>query len=267
MCPIEWATLFYCVVGATVAGLIVFHVAAAYYHLRYYVRRREDAESWKCQPDRWLKPGQNREALIRSSANLTLGGVITGLLIYAMTQGWETPVYTDVAEHGWTYTILSTPLLFVLNDAGAYYIHRALHLPALYKRIHLYHHRFIATSPYVTTAAHPFELLALQLSSFLPLFFIPFHAVSIGVVLVYILVFNIIDHSGVSLQSSLPWQGPSTYHDDHHRHFHCNFGQHLMLWDRLHGTLRRQHYRYGVNVFGGKGKATQGHEDAPFVDY
>ncbi|MCB9788498.1 MAG: hypothetical protein H6744_17590, partial [Deltaproteobacteria bacterium] len=41
--------------------------------------------------------------------------------------------------------------------------------------------------------------------------------------------------------------------DDHHTQFHCNFGQHLMIWDRLHGTLRRQSRQYGAEVFGGRG--------------
>ena len=28
-----------------------------------------------------------------------------------------------------------------------------------------------------------------------------------------------------------------------------------MIWDRLHGTLRRQDRRYGEHVFGGRGAA------------
>ena len=72
-----------------------------------------------------------------------------------------------------------------------------------------------------------------------------------------------------SVRSRLPWQGPSMFHDDHHVHFHCNFGQCFVLWDRLHGTLRRAGRRYGVDVFGGKGApavggAGEGHE---FVRY
>ena len=72
--------------------------------------------------------------------------------------------------------------------------------------------------------------------------------------LIYILAFNIIEHSGVHLESSLPWQGPVMFHDDHHTQFHCNFGQHLMIWDRIHGTLRRNNRTYGVDIFGGAGR-------------
>jgi len=42
-----------------------------------------------------------------------------------------------------------------------------------------------------------------------------------------------------------------------------DLSQHLpwqvfMLWDRLHGTLRRRGRRYGEGVFGGKGEAGKG---------
>ena len=116
---------------------------------------------------------------------------------------------------------------------------------------------------------HPVELLAQQGVSLLPLFFIPFHAASIAVVLLYILVYNVVDHSGVRLVSIPPWQPPSTYHDDHHAHFHVNYGQHLMIWDRLHGTLRRTGRRYGQDVFGGQGLPDRsgGGRQSEFVRY
>lgn len=265
---IEWLELGTYVGGAVLGGLVIFHLAAAYYHIRYYVLRKTDPEAWKIQHKRFLTPKLARSAILLSTFNMTLGGVVTGCLIYAMTKGMPTAIYTDVDEYGWPWLIVSIPLLFVLNDAGAYYVHRALHNKWAFKKIHRWHHRYVATNPYVTVAVHPLELLALQASSFLPLFFIPFHAGVVGAVLVYILIFNIIDHSGVRLVSILPWQGPSMYHDDHHTQFHCNFGQHLMIWDRLHGTLRRHKRKYGKDVFGGRGESEGGENETPdFVHY
>lgn len=264
---VDWPLLMRCLVGPIVAGLLIFHGVAGYYHLRYYVLRRDDPESWKIQSRRFLRPEQQRRAAWLSSANLTLGGFITGSLIFAITQGMPVPIYYDVADYGWPYTIASGVLLFVLNDGAAYYVHRLFHRKTLFRRFHRHHHKFVATSPYVTVAVHPVELVAQQGAAFLPLFFIPFHAAAIGVVLVYILVFNIVDHSGVRLRSRLPWQGPSMYHDDHHTQFHCNFGQHLMLFDRLHGTLRRTDRAYGEDVFGGRGRPDGGADSGGFVRY
>ena len=250
----DWQVLTICVGAATLAGLGVYHTVAGYYHYRYYVRRRSEPETWKCQPKRFLTPALHRTAVLASTGNLTLAGAVTGFLVYGIVSGiLSTPIYTDVSEYGWTYTIVMTVVLFVVTDCINYWMHRLLHVKFLYRRFHRFHHRFVATSPYVTTAMHPVEVLAQQFASFVPLVIIPFHAGSAVAVLLYILIFNIVDHSGVKLISVLPWQPPSQYHDDHHAYFHVNFGQHLMIWDRLFGTLRRQNRRYGKEIFGGHG--------------
>ena len=251
---IDWSLLALCVGIAALVGLLAYHSVAGYYHFRYYVRRRHEPETWKCQPKRFLSPRMHRTAVLLGTMNLTIAGLITGTLVYGVITGAvKTAIYTDVAEYGWAYTIGMTVVLFALTDYINYLVHRAMHIKFLFKHVHCIHHRFVATSGYVATAMHPVELLAQQVASLLLLFFIPFHAVSAMVVLLYILIFNVIDHSGVRLVSALPWQPPSAYHDDHHLHYHVNFGQHLMIWDRMHGTLRRQDRRYGKDVFGGRG--------------
>jgi lathosterol oxidase len=187
--------------------------------------------------------------------NMTIGGVITGFMIYGIQHGLPNQLYFDVAEKGWAYTILSVPLVFIVIDAGAYYVHRALHIKWLFKRVHRHHHKYIATTSFAAVAMHPVELMSLQAAAFALIFIVPLHPAVMGFVMIYILVFNIIDHSGVDLESVIPWQPPSAYHDDHHVHFHVNFGQHLMFWDRIHGTLRLPGREYGASIFGGRGVA------------
>ncbi len=264
----DWGAWLGIVLASILGGLLILWGVGGYYHLKYYVLRRGAPESWKCQPRRFLRPDQQRQAMLLSTMNLTIGGILSGTFIYLLTHHQlKTPLYFDVADYGWTYTLLSTVLLFVMVDGLAYYAHRFLHIRALFPHIHRWHHRYIATTPFVVTAMHPAEFLLFQAATFLPMFVIPFHAVSAIVVFIYILVFNIIDHSGVKLKSSLPWQGPSTFHDDHHVYFHCNFGQVLTLWDRMHDTLRREGRRYGADVYGGKGKPIAGAAKGKFIKY
>ena len=59
------------------------------------------------------------------------------------------------------------------------------------------------------------------------------------------------DHSGVKKTPIWPWQPTTEYHDNHHQYFHCNFGQHILLFDQLFGTLRNESKQYGEGVFGG----------------
>ena len=47
---VDWGLLTICVGAATLAGLVVYHTVTGYYHHRYYVRRRSEPETWKCQP-------------------------------------------------------------------------------------------------------------------------------------------------------------------------------------------------------------------------
>lgn len=261
-----------CIAVASLVGLIVYHAVCGYYYYRYYVRRRVEPDAWKVRPDRFLSPGLQRTAVLSGTRNLALGGLLTGVLAYGfLDRGW-TAIYTDIGEYGWTYTLGMTVVLFLMTDCIAYWVHRAMHTRFLFRHLHRFHHRFVAPSPYTAIAVHPVELIVLQSASFLPVFFIPFHAASVAGVFLYILVFNIVDHSGVRLVSALPWQPPSVYHDDHHRYFHVNYGQHLTIWDRLHGTLRRQNRRYGKKIFGGRGApgdtgVERDNEFTPFVKY
>ncbi len=262
MSEIDWRELAVWMGIAVGVGLLVFHSVAGFYHVKYYVLRANDPENWKCQPERRLPSRLQRKAVLLSTSNLAVAGALTGILLYAIEHGMPTPIYYDVADYGWAYTLLSTALLFVLVDAIAYYVHRALHGEFLYRKFHRAHHAFVATTPYVTAAIHPVVFITLQVTTFAPIMLIPFHAASIALVFFYVLIFNVLGHSGVRLRSRLPWQAPSDYHDDHHAHFHVNFGQHLMWWDRLHGTLRKEGRTYGVEVFGGKGApAAAGSDD------
>ena len=43
------------------------------------------------------------------------------------------------------------------------------------------------------------------------------------------------------------------FHDDHHKYFHLNFGQHTLFFDYIFGTLRDGRKKYGEEVFGGQG--------------
>lgn len=257
---LRWLAL---VVWSIAFGLAIVWGVGGYYHLRYYVLRRHEPEAWKCQPRRWLRPEQQRQAMRLTTMNMSVGGLLSGTFIWALDHGLPTAIYFDLGERGWPWFVFSTVAFFLLVDLLAYYAHRAMHHKLVFRQVHSWHHRYVATTPFVVTAMHPLEFLTFQAVTFLPMFFLPVHYLTAIGVFIYILVFNIIDHSGVRLSSRWPWQGPTSFHDDHHAHFHCNFGQCLLLWDRLHGTLRRKHRRYGADIYGGRGSG----DGDDFVEY
>mgnify|MGYP002147594194 CR=1 FL=1 len=103
----------------------------------------------------------------------------------------------------------------------------------------------------------------------LPLIFVPLPAIGVIIVLLSSHIESLIQHSGVRVFPWIPWMPSTFFHDDHHRYFHVNYGQHLTLWDRLFGSLRRHGRRYGVEVFGGQGAplSESSREPVRFVDY
>ena len=48
----DWLAWFGYVVASIFGGWAIFWVVAGYYHLKYYVLRRDRPETWKCQPRR-----------------------------------------------------------------------------------------------------------------------------------------------------------------------------------------------------------------------
>jgi lathosterol oxidase len=264
----QWALL---VTMSAVSGMALYFGVGGYLYVKYYRRRRADPEAWKIQPKRFLSPKQHRWAIRVAASNMMLGGLLSGSFAYYVLHGGYTALYFDFETHGVLYTLASTVMLFLALEAAAYYTHRWLHGKWMFQHVHRWHHRCVAPTPFTTVTMHPVEFISLQATAFLPIFIIPAHVGSFIFLLVYVLLFNIKDHSGVVLTSWIPWQGSSRFHDDHHVYFHCNYGQNLPHFDRFHGTHRRVDRRYGEHVFGGKGARLEGTEtsdDEPeFVKY
>jgi len=249
----NWSLLLLYIGGSIAIGLVMYSVLCGGIYYAVYVRRRADAATWKCQPDRWLSPQMNRHAIKLGVANMTLGSVISGAMAYHVFNGGKSALYFDLKTHGIVFSILTLAAVFVITDLGAYWAHRIYHSERLFKSVHKWHHRYGAPTPFTVTAMHPVEFLTYQAIFLIPAFVIPMHVATYYGLLVYIFYYNTCDHSGIKHRAIIPWQPPSQFHDDHHRYFHCNFGQSSMLWDRAYGTLRRIGRKYGENVYGGRG--------------
>jgi lathosterol oxidase len=116
------------------------------------------------------------------------------------------------------------------------------------------HHRYQPPTAFSAVAFHPVEFAVYVIGGQILFWFVPLHPVPAAIVGGYTSYYLIEDHSGIKRTPIWPWQPTSKYHDDHHRYFHCNFGQHILLFDQLGGTLRQEARKYSEDIFGGKGK-------------
>ena len=173
----------------------------------------------------------------------------TGFLIYSLAAAGVLTVYTRISDYGWAYWVLSLLAMIILHDAYFYWTHRALHYPAIFRRVHAVHHRSRNPSPWAAYAFHPFE--ALIQAAFLPLilFIMPVHAGVIFLFTSHMIVRNALGHSGVEIyprnavrNPSLGWLTSTTHHHLHHETVHNNYGLYFSWWDRWMGTQNPNYF-------------------------
>nr|XP_054773527.1 uncharacterized protein LOC129281630 [Lytechinus pictus] len=241
------------ILQSLLGGFVILYGVGGWLKWYFYIQRRDRATEWKCQPDRFLTPEDDRLEFRLGSMNMAIGSVLSGILATYINNGGATKLYYNISDYGWIYFLLSIPVNYVYNEAAAYYSHKAMHYPPWYKRYHKLHHRFKCPTPFGAVAMHPYEFLSLQFLIELPLFFVPMHAGVFIFWLIYGYYYSILDHSGIHLDPLWPWQPAVIFHDNHHKFFHCNFGFNTELFDKLHGTLMRNDRYYSETVFGGQG--------------
>ncbi|KAK3880002.1 hypothetical protein Pcinc_015476 [Petrolisthes cinctipes] len=246
---------FYFIVSTTVS-YVMFLGMGGFLHWYYYVRQRDNAHEWKCQPTKFLSPEMERHEIMMGSSVLLLGSLLSGILAcYIMNDGWTT-VYFNVSDYGWLWYSVSWPVVFVLQDYSIYWTHRIYHTPFLYKHFHKMHHKYKQPTAFSVTAIHPFEFVHMQAILVSPIFLFPIHWTVLVTTMMYIFYHGIIDHSGINFKALWwqPWQPDAIFHDNHHQYFHVNFGFNCTYWDKLHGTLRRKDRVYREDLYYGKGK-------------
>eukprot|EP00756_Hemistasia_phaeocysticola_P020158 Hpha_TRINITY_DN15705_c2_g19::TRINITY_DN15705_c2_g19_i1::g.42128::m.42128/K00227/SC5DL, ERG3; Delta7-sterol 5-desaturase len=222
---------------------------------RYYGREnRKRASEWKCQPEKFLSQSREREEYVLGCINAALGTTYAFGMFLAELRWGCTQLYFNVDDYGLVWYLLSVPAVFLWINFYAYVLHRIMHLPALYPHLHKWHHKFQPPTPASAIAQHPVEWTCFVMGGQAYFWVVPCH-VSIAVILGGYTIYELIlDHSGVMMTSPWPWQPTTKFHDDHHRYFHCNFGQHTMAFDHLFGTTRVISRKYSEKVFGGKGE-------------
>jgi len=207
-------------------------------------------KEWKCQPGRQLDEDRRRWARKLGTFNAGLAAVLGSATMLFRDR---TKLYFDVAEYGIVWYLATYVIFFVWIEFFAYSFHRFFHLRFIYHQFHAWHHKFQPPTAFSAVAFHPIEFACYVLGGQMIFFVVPIHPTVMLVVGGYTGYYLIEDHSGIRTTPPWPWQPTTMYHDDHHRYFHVNFGQHVLWFDWLFGTLRVVQRKYGEECFGGHG--------------
>eukprot|EP00946_MAST-07B_sp_MAST-7B-sp1_P002960 g2960.t1 len=168
-------------------------------------------------------------------------GLLTAPIVVLECQGYSR-LYgpgTDVgyADYGHAYTLATCAIFLVFTDGCIYFIHRALHWPMFYKTLHKDHHKWKSPTPFASHAFHPVDGWAQSVPYHVFAFIVPMHKVVFLALFVFVNVWTVSIHDGVTAYPFKFLNG-AAHHTYHHKDFNYNYGQYFVFWDWLGGTLR-----------------------------
>ncbi len=212
--------------------------------LAFYLFYRWRSSPWsrrKIQPQQPAKRMLLQELLHSLSTAFAFATI--GLVIYGMGQlGW-TKIYNAIDQYGYSYFIISILMTLFIHDTYFYWLHRALHHPRLFRRVHRIHHQSFNPTPLAAFSFHPVESI-LEIG-FLPLWIVlvPIHPAALLVFASLSLLWNVIGHLGYEIfpkgfvrHPVGRWFNTSTHHNMHHARGKSNYGLYFNFWDTWMST-------------------------------
>ena len=79
----------------------------------FYVRQRDQAEEWKCQPTKWTPPEVERHSIILGSICVIIGSSMNSILSCYVNNGGWSRLYYGIADYGYVWAVLQWPLLYM----------------------------------------------------------------------------------------------------------------------------------------------------------
>jgi Delta7-sterol 5-desaturase len=197
------------------------------------------------------KPRTKAKVIFREIQNSCLTLIVIGtvgwifdLLFYQSHSGiFYDNCYQNIGDRGWLYIPLSVFLLLVFEDTYFYWMHRLLHHPFLYSRVHRVHHYSVDPTPFSTYSFHPLEAAILFFGQMLTLSIVPISNLAVGIWALLTLFNSVVIHLGYEIYPQwftefwlTKWKTPSTHHNMHHEKVRGNYALIFTWWDKLMNT-------------------------------
>lgn len=156
--------------------------------------------------------------------------------MWLMANGY---VPTISIEENPIWFVLGLMLLPIWSAFHFYWVHRLLHVPFLYQRVHSLHHRNVNIGPWSGNSMHPVEHL-LYFSTLAIHWVVPSHPIHLFFHVIYQGPGAAMSHTGYEnllIKNKQRLALGTFYHQLHHRYYECNYGNQEMPWDRWFGTF------------------------------
>ena len=233
---IEYSYLF-----PFVMNLTKYFLLAGIPFIIFYVWLSERYSKNKIQSRNAKKNDFMREILHSIQATIVFAIVV--LLVLKTPLRDYTQFYQNSSDfHTWWIPV-SVLLALIVHDTYFYWMHKMVHHPTLFKRVHLVHHKSVNPSPWASFSFHFFEALFEAMVAPIILLLIPMNITSLIIFGFVSFAFNVYGHLGYEIapkwfRHSFLFQlmVTSTHHNIHHSKFKGNYGLYFRFWDRIMDT-------------------------------
>ena len=219
--------------------LVIFYSGLHY----WYWSRKSQGRQYKFNTE-WMETGKRkflwRDQLLDNIFWCCCSGVPIWTA-YEVLMMWayanEMLPYINPQKHP-VYFILLLVFMPIIRIFHFYWVHRLLHWPPLFKRVHYLHHKNINVGPWSGIAMHPIEHLVV-FSSVLIHWIVPSHPIHMLMNAQDNVLPPALGHMGFQqllLKGNLKVPASNGFHHLHHRFFECNYGEPRMPLDYWFGT-------------------------------
>ena len=214
------------------------------------------------------KPGQDRREIGWSALTSVIFTAIALGMIAAYQAGY-TLVYVDLNQFPLVWYPASIVLVLFVHETYYYWLHRWMHRPGVYKRVHQTHHDSITTSAWTSFSFHPLESTLQAIVVPALAFVLPLHVSAVGLLLLIMTITSAINHLNTEIYPrdfDRHWLGRwligATHHSLHHRQHRYNYGPYFTFWDKWMRTESPLFWEKTARARGGppaSGKAAPPH--------
>jgi sterol desaturase/sphingolipid hydroxylase (fatty acid hydroxylase superfamily) len=191
---------------------------------------------------RWAKKKDFIREILHSIQMIFISTVLVVAILKSPLKDY-TLFYNTKSDYSIWWVPISVLLALIVHDSYFYWMHRTIHHPRLYKKVHFLHHKSINPSPWASYSFHFIEAVFESMFIVILLFFIPMSKISLLLFGLCAFSINVYGHLGYEIapkwfRNSFLFEfiNSSVYHNMHHSKFIGNYGLYFRFWDRLMKT-------------------------------
>lgn len=176
-----------------------------------------------------LEPGQLTREVTYTSVAMGIASAYECFALHGWARGWFPHSYSSLGGAPLGQVLATFLGIALFADAHFYFVHRLLHVPAIYKVVHRLHHMSRNPGPWSGMSMHPIESTLYISRVLLPLL-IPASPLHFYFSLYNTTLMPIPGHSGHEELLG------NAYHWIHHHTFQHNYGSPAVPLDKLFGS-------------------------------